>query len=88
MKSLSTERNTRHLLLLPRPPVNVPLCQPVYVCLGKTKLVFAWLSLRQDTWKDLPALLAWFVEGLVADPEAELSFSPKLNKQQRALVHT
>lgn len=41
----------------------------------------------QESWKDLPALLSWFRDGLAADEAAELSFSPKLNKQQRALVH-
>jgi hypothetical protein len=43
--------------------------------------------LLQADWSHLGALIGWFRDGLAADPQAELSFSPKLTKQLRASVH-
>lgn len=38
-------------------------------------------------WGRLDQLLRWFSKGLAADPQAELVFSPRLTKAQRASVH-
>lgn len=38
------------------------------------------------TWTDLPSLLTWFKQLVLLDPDAILSFSPRLTKDQRASV--
>ncbi|KAI3424078.1 hypothetical protein D9Q98_009441 [Chlorella vulgaris] len=52
---------------------------------GATPLGTCELELAD--WSHLGALIGWFRDGLAADPQAELSFSPKLTKQLRASVH-
>lgn len=42
--------------------------------------------LRLDEWRDLNRVLAWFREGAGACKQAELAFSPTLNKDHRAQV--
>ncbi|KAL4427139.1 hypothetical protein ABPG77_001143 [Micractinium sp. CCAP 211/92] len=44
-------------------------------------------ALQMDQWKDLDRLLGWFRDGIKADSMAELAFSAKLTKTQRASVH-
>ncbi|KAL4459150.1 hypothetical protein ABPG75_014015 [Micractinium tetrahymenae] len=44
-------------------------------------------ELQMAQWKDLDKLLSWFRDGIAADPLAELAFSTKLTKAQRASVH-
>lgn len=42
--------------------------------------------LRLAEWRDLNRVLAWFREGAGACKQAELAFSPTLNKDHRAQV--
>ncbi|PSC74228.1 hypothetical protein C2E20_2537 [Micractinium conductrix] len=44
-------------------------------------------ELQMREWNDRGPLIGWFRDGIAADPAAELAFSPKLTKQQRASVH-
>ena len=45
------------------------------------------IVLSIEAWRNLGSLISWFVTGIAADPSATLSFSPLLNKSQRAKVH-